>query len=99
MGNLIPLTQPGEYLAEILDELGITAYRLAKETKVPRDRISHIIRGTRVITPDTALRLGRYFGQSPQFWLRLQVDYDLRKAQREIGAEINAEVEPYKACL
>lgn len=99
MPELIELTPPGEYLQEILQELGITAYRLAKDTHVSQDRISHILKGERAITPDTALRLGRYLGQSPQFWLRLQVDYDLRLAERDHGAKIQQEITPCPALI
>ena len=71
---------PGEHLAEILDELGISQYRLAKATGVPPIRINEIVR-RRSITADTALRIGRVLGMSPEFWLNLQRMYDLDVAR------------------
>ena len=69
---------PGEVLKEeFLEPLGITAYRLSKETFIPQTRISEIIKGKRRITADTALRFAKYFGSSPKFWLGLQDDFDI----------------------
>jgi len=74
---------PGEILREeFMRPLGLTQYRLAKAIKVPPNRISAIINGKRAITADTALRLGKYFGVSPEIWLDLQSDYDLRLVQQ-----------------
>ena len=71
---------PGEILKEeFLDPLGITAYRLSKETFIPQTRVSQIIKGNRRITADTALRLSKYLGTSTKFWLGLQDDYDLEE--------------------
>jgi len=71
---------PGEILkSEFLDPLEITAYRLSKELRVPQTRISEIVKGNRRITADTALRLSKYFGNSAEFWLGLQNDYDLEE--------------------
>ena len=71
---------PGEILSEeFLMPLGISAYRLSKDIDIPQTRVSEIIRGNRRITADTALRLSRYFGNSPKFWLGLQDDYDLEE--------------------
>jgi len=71
---------PGEILKEeFLKELGISAYWLAKDTGIPQTRISEIIKGARRITADTALRLSRYFGNTPKFWLGLQDDFDLEE--------------------
>ncbi len=81
---------PGEHLAEELHELGITAAELSRQIDVPVNRITGIIHGQRGITAETALRLGHWFGTSPQFWMNLQQLYELRLAQREIGAEIAA---------
>ena len=72
---------PGEHLAEILAELGISQYRLAKAIGVPPIRISEIVRQRRSITPDTALRVGRALGMTPEFWLNLQKMYDLELAR------------------
>ena len=73
---------PGEVLLEeFLKPLGISAYRLSKDLKVPQTRVSQIIKGKRKVTADTALRLSKYFGNSAQFWLGLQNDYDLEVKQ------------------
>ena len=72
---------PGEHLAEILEELGISQYRLAKAIGVPPIRISEIVRRRRSITADTALRVGRALGMTPEFWLNLQKMYDLELAR------------------
>lgn len=86
---------PGEILKEdFLDPMGVSAYRLAKETHVPEDRVSKIIRGKRGITADTALRLGRFFGVEPQFWLNLQSRYDLDVAEDELGERLEREIRP-----
>jgi addiction module HigA family antidote len=85
---------PGEILAEeFLAQLGITQYRLAKDIHVPARRINEIVHGTRSISADTALRLGRYFGTSPQFWLNLQSSYDLATEQDRIGKRIEQEIQ------
>ena len=82
---------PGEILQEeFLEPFDITAYRLAKEIKIPQTRISQILQGRRRITADTALRLSEFFGNSPQFWLGLQNDYDLEEERSKIGDELSA---------
>jgi addiction module HigA family antidote len=81
---------PGEHLADAIAGLGVTAAQLAHDIDVPPNRISGILRGRRAVTADTALRLGRYFGTSAQFWMNLQQMYDLRLAQREIGKRLGA---------
>ncbi len=81
--NLLPLTTPGEILAEeFLTPLGVSQYRLAKDIGISSRRINEIVQGKRAITPDTALRLGKYLGVSAQFWLNLQTRYDLQSAER-----------------
>ncbi len=80
---------PGEILRDELVEIGITGTELSRQIKVPENRIPQIIAGKRSITADTALRLGKWFGTSPGFWLNLQKSYELRKAAREIGKEID----------
>ena len=76
----LPNIHPGEILEEeFLKPLCLSAYRLAKETKIPQTRLSEIIKKRRRITADTALRLSKFFGNSPQFWLGLQNDYDLEE--------------------
>jgi len=79
---------PGEHLAEQLETLNMSAAELARQLKVPTNRITHILNGQRAITGDTALRLGHFFGTSAEFWLNLQKIYELRIAEREIGADI-----------
>ena len=79
---------PGEHLAEELKELGMSAAELARQIEVPVNRITGIINGQRSITADTALRIGHWFGTSPEFWLNLQKLYELRLAQKQIGKEI-----------
>ena len=81
---------PGEHLAEELRELGISAAELSRQIDVPVNRITGIIHGQRGITADTALRLGHWFGTSPQFWMNLQQLYELRLAESEVGAKIAA---------
>ena len=81
---------PGEHLADELRELGITAAELSRQIDVPVNRITGIIHGQRGITADTALRLGHWFGTTPQFWMNLQQFYELRLAEKEVGAEIAA---------
>ena len=84
---------PGEILREeFLVPLGMSAHALAMELKVPAPRINDIVRERRSITPDTALRLARYFGTTPQFWMNLQTSYDLKVAEREMGTKIEREV-------
>jgi antitoxin HigA-1 len=81
---------PGEVLQEeFLLPLHISAYRLAKDTSIPQTRISEIIKGNRRITADTALRLSRYFGTTPKFWLGLQDDYDLEEEVNFKDEELN----------
>jgi len=79
----LPNIHPGEILLEeFLKPLSITAYRLSKETHMPATRVSDILHKKRGITADTAMRLSRYFGNSPDFWLGLQAEYDLREQER-----------------
>ena len=87
---------PGEYLKELLEELGLSQYRLAGDIGVAPMRISHVIKGQRPVTAELALRLGRYFNQSPRFWLNLQARYDMDIAEDQIGAQIAKEVRPHK---
>jgi len=86
---------PGEIIrSEFLEPLGITQYRLAIDLHIPHSRVTAIIRGRRSVTPDTALRLSRYFGTSAEFWTGLQNEYDLRKIRAESGAAIALEIQP-----
>ena len=84
------LIHPGEHLAEELDALGMSAAALARQLRVPTNRITQILNGQRAISGDTALRLAHFFGTSAQFWLNLQGLYDLRLAERSAGKAIRA---------
>ena len=89
---------PGEVLLEeFLNPMGISQYRLAKDTSVPARRINEIVHGARAVTADTALRLGRYFGTSAQFWLNLQTHFDLEVQKDKIGARLDQEFHAYAA--
>jgi len=89
----LPPIHPGEILREeFLNPLGISQYRLAKETSVPPRRINEIVHGTRAISADTALRLARYFGTSERFWLNLQVHYDIEVQRDRLGDRLRREV-------
>jgi len=79
---------PGEHLAEQLEELGMSAAELARNLKVPTNRITEILNGRRAITGDTALRLGHFFGTSAEFWLNLQKIYELRRAEEKSWEKI-----------
>ena len=93
----LPNIHPGEILQEeFLKPMGITAYRLAKETGIPQTRISDIIHEKQGITADTALRFSRFFGTTPQFWLGLQNDYDLEEQESNIGPSLK-EIRNYQA--
>lgn len=87
--DLIPNITPGEILLEeFLKPMNISAYRLSKDTMMPATRISQIIKGNRKITADTALRLSAYFGNSPDFWLGIQDEFDLRKEKMKIEIDL-----------
>jgi addiction module HigA family antidote len=81
---------PGEHLAEELEALKMSASELARQLKVPTNRVTGIMNGQRAITGDTALRLAHFFGTSPEFWLNLQSLYDLRRAELKAGKSIKA---------
>jgi addiction module HigA family antidote len=84
---------PGEILEEdFLKPMGLSQYRLAKDISVPPRRINEIVKGERAITADTALRLGRYFKMSAQFWLNLQTHYDLEVLANRLGRKLDREV-------
>jgi addiction module HigA family antidote len=97
-GRRLPPAHPGEMLREeFLTPLGISVYALANAIKVPRSRVNDIVLGRRSITTDTALRLGRYFGTTPEFWINLQAQYDLDIADRTVRRRIEREVTPRAA--
>ena len=85
---------PGEILGEELQELGMSANALAEALGVPTNRITEIIKGRRGVTADTALRLSRFFGTTPQLWLNLQTTFELRTAEIESGPDITERVQP-----
>lgn len=94
-GRRLPPVHPGEILRdEFLTPMELSVYRLALAIKVSRPRLNDIVLGRRGVTVDTALRLGRYFGTTPDFWIHLQTRYDLDVAERTVRAKIEQEVEP-----
>ena len=89
---------PGEILfEEFLKPMSLSQNRLAMDIRVPARRINEIVHGKRRISADTALRLGRYFKNSPQFWLGLQMDYDLDVAEDKLNDRLDREIQPYAA--
>jgi len=96
--KIIPPIHPGEILLEeFLKPMGLSQNRMAMDIHVPARRINEIVHGKRRITADTALRLSRFFGNSPQFWLGLQMDYDLDVAEDSLKDRLDREVHPYPA--
>lgn len=94
----MPPIHPGKILfEEFLQPMGISQYRLAKDTSVPPRRINEIVHGKRSITADSALRLGKFFGMSPQFWMNLQSRYDLEIAEDNLESRLAKEVHVYQA--
>jgi len=94
---MAPVVHPGRFLKRELAARELSANRLSLDLGVPSGRITDILNGRRAITADTALRLGRYFGNSAQFWLDLQSQYDIAVVEREKGAEIAKRVRPADA--
>src|SRR5919106_4380303 len=93
----LPPVHPGEVLREdLMTPLGLSINGLARDLRVPVTRMSEIVNGRRSITADTALRLARYFGTTPQFWMNLQANYDLEVAHDERGSEITNRIRPYR---
>jgi addiction module HigA family antidote len=96
--RLLPPVHPGEILREdLMAPLGLSINRLARDLHVPVNRVSEIVNGRRGITADTALRLARYFGSTPEFWLNLQAGYDLQRASRDVSGAIARDVRPRDA--
>lgn len=85
---------PGEILREEMEELELSARAMAEALNVPANRVSAILNGTRGITADTALRLSRYLGTTPEVWMNLQKTYELRTAELEAGKEIQKQIKP-----
>ena len=97
-GRRLPPVHPGEVLRdEFLKPMELSVYRLAREIGVSRPRLNDVVLGRRAVTTDTALRLGRYFGTTPEFWLNLQTRYDLDVAERTLRRRIEREVAPRAA--
>jgi addiction module HigA family antidote len=94
---MTPIAHPGRLLRRELQARRLSANRLALDLGVPSGRITDILNGRRAITADTAVRLGRYFGNGPQFWLDLQSQYDIAVVERDKGAEIARRVTPADA--
>ena len=92
--NAMRPVHPGEILGDELEELGLSANALAKALGVPTNRITAILNGQRGVTADTALRLSRYFGTTPQLWLNLQQTFELRVAELRSGQDIAERVRP-----
>lgn len=93
MANKYPPIHPGEILLEeFLEPMGISQYRLAKDISVPPRRINEIVLGKRAITPDTALRLSRYFGLSERFWMNMQTRYDIEVEKDRLQNRLDREV-------
>ena len=84
---------PGRILAREMEARNLTAHALALKLRVPANRISEIVAGRRGVSPETALRLGRYFGTGAELWIRLQADFDLQEAEKALGKTIRREVE------
>ncbi|MBI2636727.1 MAG: HigA family addiction module antidote protein [Parcubacteria group bacterium] len=98
MARKNPPIHPGEILLEeFIKPLKITQYRLAKDINVPARRINEIVHGERAVTADTALRLARYFGVSPEFWLNLQTHYELEAQSDQLAGRISQEVKVLQA--
>ncbi len=85
---------PGAYLKELLDELALSQYRLAKDIGVPAMRVSYVVNGKRPITAEFALRLGRYLGQNPRYWLNIQSRYDMDIAEDTLSEQVAREIRP-----
>jgi antitoxin HigA-1 len=93
MAAKLPPVHPGEVLLEeFLEPMGLSQYRLAKDISVPPRRINEIVHGKRAVTADTALRLARYLGTTPRFWLNLQAQYDLDVESDRLGDRLDREV-------
>jgi addiction module HigA family antidote len=91
-----PPIHPGRPLKMILDDANLTANAVALALRIPANRLTEIINGKRSISPDTAMRLGRYFQTSSQMWMNLQSRYDLEVAEAKLAERIDNEVQPYK---
>jgi len=92
----LELIHPGEILLhQFLEPLGLSQNQLARDLDVPATRVNDIVNGHRPITVDTSMRLSRYFGNSPEFWLNLQQRYDVQRAERELGPQLEKKIQPF----
>ena len=97
-GQRLPPVHPGQILRDdYLIPMGFSVYRLAQELRIPRPRLNDVVLGRRGVTVDTTLRLGYYFGTTPEFWINLQTRYDLDVADRTVRRQIEQEIKPYAA--
>ena len=96
-GDVLEPIHPGVHLLDYIEGAGISQYRLAKAIHVPPRRINEIVHGKRAITADTALRLGRFFRTSPQFWMNLQTAWDLAVTEARLGQRLTSEIDPVAA--
>ena len=97
-GRRLPPVHPGQILRDdYLIPMGLSVYRLAQELRIPRPRLNDVVLGRRGVTVDTTLRLGYYFGTTPEFWINLQTRYDLDVADRTVRRQIEQEIKPYAA--
>ncbi len=99
MTNRMRPIHPGEVLRDELETLGLSANAFAKALDVPANRITGIIKEQRAVTADTALRLARFFGMTPEFWMSLQASYDVKRARESVGRRIEKTVKPGKLRL
>lgn len=98
MNGMRPI-HPGEVLRDELVEIGMTANAFAHALHVPANRITYILNGNRAITADTALRFSRFFGTTPEFWLNLQIAYDLKIARQTVGSKVEQEIQTYRPVM
>lgn len=98
MTKKLDLIPPGEILLEeFVKPLGVSQNRLARDIDVPPARINDVVHGRRAITADTALQLAKFFGTSPELWIGLQVEYDLRRAKRDVWPSVAPRIRPHEA--
>jgi addiction module HigA family antidote len=99
MSNKMRPIHPGEILRDEIDAVGLSANALAIKLHVPANRITGILNAQRSVTPETAIRLARFFGTTPEFWLNLQRDFDLKTTLKQLGKKIDHDIEPYKKVI
>lgn len=99
MSNKMRPIHPGEILRDEIDAVGLSANALAIKLHVPANRITGILNEQRSVTPETAIRLARFFGTTPEFWLNLQRDFDLKTTLKQLGKKIDHDIEPYKQVI